>query len=101
MGGMTDTARITGRAGGRIINDANVHTGRWHTIIVCEDAVFSRLEIDGVDVRDKYHITGLTYASAWCAPITCISGPDNGKRDGVFTLIQLASGIIHAYKDWV
>ena len=69
------------------IDDTSNHKGDFHTITVSEDAVFTNLMNDELNILTRDNLTGKTIL-ATDQPLT-----------GRFTAIQLTSGVIYANRN--
>ena len=69
------------------IDDTADHIGDWHTITISEDAVFSRLRGEDIDILTRDNLDGKT--------ILATDQPLTGK----FTGITLTSGVIYANRN--
>lgn len=101
MARQDDTNKLAGTAGMRFIADTTPHDIKANTIIVCEDAVFAVLEYEGGEnALNKLHAPANTVRSAWCTPITA-DVSRSIKRKGPFRRVQLDSGTIAIYHDYL
>ncbi len=81
--------------GGKLITGTAAVTGNFVAIVVNEDAVFDELEVDGVDVMERY---GLDGADTVTAGMYLGSGFHyKGGNRSKFTKIKLTSGSVMAY----
>ena len=69
------------------IDDTSSHTGDWHTLTISEDAIFTTLMNEDINILSRDSLTGKTIL-ATDQPLT-----------GRFTAIQLASGVIFANRN--
>lgn len=102
MARMDDTNKLAGVGSMRFIADTTPHDINAHTIIVCEDATFNLLEYaNNVNALSRLHAPGNRVRAAWCTPITADSTKNRLGSKGPFRRVELSSGTIAVYHDYL